>query len=288
MHFDLNPRTQHQREHREAVDSGFKAIGFDHPNLICCWGWRGGRRWYQRGREVLVLERGYIGDRFKFSSVGLNGLNGRATFGPSQDDGGARFQKFGVPLEPWNPSGEYVLLVGQVPGDAALQGQNLTPWYMQTAKAAAALYGLPVRFRKHPRERFARTVPGTYADTGTLRDALSGAAVVVTFNSNTGVEAMLAGKPTVAVDEGAMAWPVAAHALGEDANPDRQAWAYDLAWKQWAVEEIASGEALRGIAEVLSAGDRQHSRGRRDPAQARKAARSPWPKRRPARAAQGG
>lgn len=289
MQFDLNPNSQHQREHREAVEAGFKAVGFDSKFLVVCWGWRGGRRWHARGRDVLVLERGYIGDRFVYSSVGLNGLNGRATFGPSQEDSGARFQKFGVPLEPWNPAGEYVLLVGQVAGDAALQGRDLSGWYASTAKQAAAVYGLPVRFRQHPKERrIVRRVPGTYADTGTLREALEGAAVVVTFNSNTGVEAMLAGKPTVAVDEGAMAWPVAAHELGAEANPDRRAWAYDLAWKQWGVEEIASGEALRGIAEVLSASDHERPRTRIATAKARPSPRAGWPKRRPARAAQGG
>lgn len=264
MQFDLNPRTPHQRQHREAVAAGFGALGFDDRNLVVCWGWRGGRRWRASGWDVLVLERGYIGDRFKWSSVALNGLNGRATFPDYPEDGGERFRKFGVSLLPWDPSGEYVLLIGQVAGDAALQGRNLGQWYADTARQAAALYGLPVRFRQHPRERdrrLIRKVPGTVADTGLLGEALAGAAVVVTYNSNTGVEAMLAGKPTVSFDHGSMAWPVAGHGLGEQANPDRQVWACGLAWKQWAVEEIASGDALRGIVEVLNDGHRQ-DRGR--------------------------
>lgn len=290
MQYDLSPSAKHQREHREAVEAGFAKLGFTHPNLLVCWGWRNGRRWHAAGRDVLVLERGYIGDRFTYSSVALNGLNGRATFPAAVQDGGARFRRFGVPLQPWNPSGEYVLLIGQVAGDAALQGRNLAPWYISTAKAASATYGLPVHFRQHPREaerRISRLVPGTVANSGDLGDALAGAAVVVTFNSNSGVESMLAGKPTVAVDEGAMAWPVAAHDLGEPANPDRQAWAYDLAWKQWGIEEIASGEALRGIAEVLSAGDHERPRTRIASAKTRPSARAYWPQRRTPRAAEG-
>jgi hypothetical protein len=177
-----------------------------------------------------------------------------------------------------------------VAGDAALQGRNLAPWYISTAKAARSAYGLPVHFRQHPREAergIARKVPGTVANSGDLGDALAGAAVVVTFNSNTGVDAMLAGKPTVTFDHGAMAWPVAAHDLGEPANPDRQAWAYDLAWKQWGIEEIASGEALRGIAEVLSAGDHERPRTRIASAKTRPSARAYWPQRRTPRAAEG-
>jgi hypothetical protein len=291
VQYDLNQSAKHQREHREAVEAGFAKLGFTHPNLLVCWGWRNGRRWHAAGRDVLVLERGYIGDRFRFSSVALNGLNGRATFPAAVQDGGARFRSFGVPLQPWNPDGEYVLLIGQVAGDAALQGKNLGPWYVSTAKQAEAIYGLPVHFRQHPREadrRIVRKVPGTVANSGDLGDALAGAAVVVTFNSNTGVDAMLAGKPTVTADPGAMAWPVAAHDLGEPASPDRQAWAYDLAWKQWGIEEIASGEALRGIAEVLNAGDHQSPRGRRIEAQARTFTRATWPKRRAPRPAQRG
>lgn len=287
MRYELNPRTPHQRQHHEAVEAGFRALGFEDRNLVVCWGWRGGKRHYAAGKNVLVLERGYIGDRFKFSSVGLNGLNGRATFGETPQDDGERFHKFGV-LKPWNPAGEYVLLIGQVHGDASLQGRNLAPWYVDTAQQAAALYGLPVRFRQHPRERerrIIRKVPGTVTDTGSLEEALAGAAVVVTFNSNTGVDAMLAGKATVVFDSGAMAWPVAGKALGEEANPDRQSWAYGLAWKQWAVEEIASGEALRGIAEVLNDSHRESRGSGRNHPKAAAITRTPWPQRRSARAA---
>ena len=38
---------------------------------------------------------------------------------------------------------------------------------------------------------------------------------------------------------------------GEPANPDREAWAHALAWKQWSLDEIASGDALVGIVEAL-------------------------------------
>ncbi len=56
--------------------------------------------------------------------------------------------------------------------------------------------------------------------------ALAGARAVITFNSNTGVEAVLAGKPTVAIDEGSMAWPVTAHEIIDyPKEPNRLTWA---------------------------------------------------------------
>jgi hypothetical protein len=40
-----------------------------------------------------------------------------------------------------------------------------------------------------------------------------------------------------------MAWPMASHNLREPVRtPDRSQWAYNLAYRQWTLEEIASGE----------------------------------------------
>lgn len=249
MRFDLNRRSQHQAAHQQAIEEGLARLGNPEIDGIVVWGWRNGQRYRQKGHQVLVLERGYIADRFKWSSLAWNGLNGRAEFPVYPDDGGARFRSM-ARLAPWNPRGEYVLLIGQVRGDAALQGRDLAQWYADAAKQSAAVYGLPVRFRAHPnevRKGIRRQVPGTEPDRGSLADALAGAAVVVTWNSNTGVDAMLAGKPTVVSDPGAMAWPVAARSIGGACNPDREAWAHALAWKQWTLDEIRSGEALEGI-----------------------------------------
>lgn len=268
MHFDMSQRAPHQVAHRQAVVEGLRRHGVldQYPGVVVCWGWRTGAEHRRRGRDVLVLERGYLGDRFHWTSIGWNGLNGRATFPAYPSDFGARFRRLAVPMQPWRPDGEYVLLVGQVHGDAALQGRNLTPWYVQTAKAAAAEYGLPVRFRPHPLEQrrigMVRSVPGTEQDVGPLDEALARAAVVVTWNSNTGVDALLAGKPVVALGDGAMALPLAARELGGQCNPDREAWAHALACKQWSLEEIRSGEALVGVVEDLK--DGRYGQGGRD------------------------
>jgi len=260
MRFDLSYRAPHHITHREAVEVGLRRHGVQgqYPNVVICWGWRTGAQHRKAGRDVLVLERGYVGDRFQYTSIGWNGLNGLATFPDYPGDGGARFRSLGVPLQPWRPSGEYVLLVGQVHGDAALRGRNLAGWYVAAAKAATAEYGLPVRFRPHPLEvrrlGVVRTVAGTQQDTGPLQDTLARAAVVVTWNSNTGVDGLLAGKPVVAAGDGAMAAPLAARELGGRCDPDREAWAHALAWKQWTLDEIRSGDALVGVVEDLRAG----------------------------------
>jgi hypothetical protein len=239
MEIRLKPHG-HQGAHAEALRAGLARHGVKRdPRFVAVWGWRTGQAYRKAGREVLVLERGYLGDRFAWTSIGWNGLNGRAEFPGYPDDGGARFRALGIPLRPLRPAGDYALIVGQVPGDAALQGRDLGPWY---AAQAARAWGVPCRFRPHPlaaRRGPVHTVANAPRLDGDLAESLARAAIVVTFNSNVGVDAMLAGKPVTCDDPGSMIHGVA--------PADREAWAHRLAWRQWSLDEIRSGAALEGV-----------------------------------------
>lgn len=253
-----NVRAPHQCAHARALQRGLTRHGLNAPvvndeklarsAVVACWGWRIGARLRALGKRVLVMERGYLGDRFSWTSLGWNGLNGRATF-HARDDGGERFRRhFGGLLRPWRSGGEYVLLIQQVAGDASLAGQDLGPWYRATARKAAEAFGLPVRFRMHPEalKRGAGRLPapaGTTLIAGELAENLARAAVVITWNSNAGVDAAMAGRPVIAFDAGSMAWPVAGHELAPPPTPDREPWGARLAWAQWRLDEIESGEA---------------------------------------------
>ena len=55
---------------------------------------------------------------------------------------------------------------------------------------------------------------------------------------------MINGIPVVAMDPGSMAWGVARHDVTMDFYmPDRRQWLYDLAYKQWTIEEVENGNA---------------------------------------------
>jgi len=83
---------------------------------------------------------------------------------------------------------------------------------------------------------------------GSLDDALRWAGLVVTMNSNTGVDAVMAGVPGVVCDVGSMAWPVSSIGLGADpVRPDREDWFAAMAWRQWTLEELASGSAWEHV-----------------------------------------
>jgi hypothetical protein len=215
------------------------------------------------GGEVCILERGYVGDRFAWTSVSFGGaLNGRAEFGGPFHDGSRWERHHAHLMQAWRDRHDgYALLIGQVPGDQSIASVDMDGWYHRTA-AELKNVGWDVRFRPHPvaEQRGCRCeVAGVSTIGGDLVSAADCAGLFVTFNSNTGVESVLAGVPTITMDAGSMAWPVAGHALDEIATPDRTAWAYALAWKQWRREEIADGTTWEHLQRMLDCVSRLNS-----------------------------
>lgn len=251
-----------QKEHALALAAGLAVHGIKstfishsgsvRTKVAACWSWRVGQMLKRYNVDVLVMERGYIGDRFRWTSLGWNGLNGYGHF-PERDDESRFNVHFKHLMQPWKESGEYVLIIGQVPGDASLRNKNLTSWYCDAAKSAE-VYGLPVYFRPHPetlKRSYRQQIPGTKTLSGSLDEALSKAHVVITFNSNVGVDAVMAGCPAIVTDKGSMAWNVAAHQIGERLMPDRAQWVTRLAWCQWTIDEIRSGAAWEVVGKEL-------------------------------------
>lgn len=194
------------------------------------------------GAEIIILERGYVGDRYEWTSISFGGkLNGRATFrGPFQDS--SRWNKFfSDKLQPWRliPKG-YALILGQVNGDMALRNVNPDQFYKR-AKDNFIKLGLPVHFRPHPHVLPKHGKQALRQAEQSLANDLAGARCAVSWNSSSGVAAVLAGVPHVAMDEGSMAYDVSGHELTIPPTPDRTAWAHALAWKQWTIDEVASG-----------------------------------------------
>jgi hypothetical protein len=118
---------------------------------------------------------------------------------------------------------------------------------------ALAARGHRVVFRPHPHPRGEwLRLPDVETSTGTLAEALDGAAFAVTCNSNSAVDAVLAGVPTVTLDYGAMAWDVTSHDLDQPiVTPDRDAWAAWLAGVQWSHDEIRSGTAWASVSRAM-------------------------------------
>ncbi len=212
--------------------------------LVVMWGVRNRVAIAQQsaaGGEVCILERGYLGDRFAMTSVSFGGgLNGRGRFVIPPGVGAERFAELGIEMAPWETSGSYALIMGQVAGDQSLRGVDIDRWYRNTA-AKLSIADWIVMFRMHPGARVRGCCdPLISHHRGTLAQALDGAGLVVTWNSNSAVDAVLAGRPTIAMDEGSMAREVSAHDIAV-ITPDRGPGAARLAWCQFSRAEMESG-----------------------------------------------
>lgn len=207
----------------------------------------------RNGKHYLVMERGYIGaieQRRKWTSLGFDGLNGLALF-PKAPDGERWNRHFGHVMKPWKNGGEYTVVMGQVRGDASLRNLNIVHWYDEAVACMKADWGYPVVFRPHPRDDRTPVPAAHRIDRGELSALLGKARCVATYNSNTGVDAVLAGVPVIARDRGSMAWDVAGHDWDHRNTPDRTAWAHDLAYCQWTDLEMSDGIAWEYLQHAL-------------------------------------
>lgn len=251
-------RSAHHVKYFTALEKGFAKLGINtirstspQSKIIATWGWRTGKQYRISGHEVLVVERGYIGDRMNYTSLGWNGLNGYAEFPKYPDDGGKRFADHGGELKPWKEygTGEYILILGQVRNDASLQNTNMVEWYSNIAERLKAHYNLPIYFRPHPeslRRGGYRNIPGVANLSGDLQSAIDGALFTVSYNSNSSLDSIIAGVPSYA-GEGGMAYELCMSEIGTLRYPDREKRLNEIAHCQWSVDEIASGEALKGL-----------------------------------------
>jgi hypothetical protein len=255
-----NERAEYQKSWGLAFGEGLKRHGWavevapeagKRCDLLVMWSARRvdrTERQKARGGEVCVLERGYLDNRFGWTSVSFGGgLNGRAVFrGPFED--GSRWEKnFAHLMKPWRATkGDYALILQQITGDIAVENVNL-PRFYQKASSAFSPY-MNVRVRAHPNVNPRRHTPQQMAEARRkLGSDLAFASLAVTWNSNSGVDAVLAGIPTIAMDQGSMAWGVTGHELKPPPKPDRTAWARALAWKQWRREEMLSGDCWAAV-----------------------------------------
>ena len=222
-------------------------------DLAVVWGHRQRRiqdRQRSKGLHYLVMERGYIGDRFQWTSLGFDGLNGRAVF-PAINDGMVRWNKhFAGYLKPWREQKTNIaiaVIMGQVPQDEAVKSINFFDWASNIAKSLEQTGFFPV-LRAHPGAA-RMEIAGVRKLEGSLDDALNQAALAVTYNSNSGVDAVLAGVPTYAADPGSMVFELSAKNFCIS-RPDRGAWCAKMAYTQWNTEEIENGEAWGALKTV--------------------------------------
>lgn len=262
-----NPQAKHQVYWLTRLARGLKAHGVavdiaDTPNgadFFACWGWRRAKA-FVADLPVLVVERAYLGERLtNWISLGWNGLNGRADFATAgiPDD---RAQHWLSHLKPCRePSDNPVLIMGQVGGDASWASTEPMKWYSGIVNKLNDA-GVDFRFRPHPISTDRNeALPKAFircATSGSLGDNLARAGGVITHSSNSGVDAVLAGAPTVATDEGSMVFDLVPHDLPFERIDEskRLRWLAKIAYCQWTNAEVENGTAWDHIRKGLKHG----------------------------------
>jgi len=206
---------------------------------------------FRAKKPVVIIERGFI-KRDQYYGVALNGLNGIGDFfndhSPSD-----RWELLGVELEARTPRAAHmrpphILVCGQVPWDASVQHTHHEKWCQETVRYCYQNSDFPVVFRPHPSTAQHDYGLGGYTSTNSFDDDVANAHCVVTFNSTTSALAALKGVPIFTLDRGSMAYGLGLQNMTKDnlANPHlnlelREAWAHDIAYAQWTVEEMKTG-----------------------------------------------
>lgn len=258
---------------REAFAEGLKASGhqvmlrspdrFDAETLLVIW-----NRYSENhalaqmvergGGRVLVAENGYLakgGGTPKFDVYTKEGGQGGHFYALAEGwhNGGGRWPAYGlgrwealgIPLAPWRTDGEYVLVCPNrsfgVPGRTLMD----IDWAKKAAAEVRKQTALPVKIRPHPgNDRPARP----------LEDDLKCARAVVIWSSSAGVHALIHGIPVIChapywiCKQATFGSFTQLKTIGEGYMEDERLAALGrLAYAQWTVEEIASGEPFRSL-----------------------------------------
>lgn len=201
------------------------------------------------GKDILICEHGYIGDRQEWISTGWNDINGKAEFTIGDKPRWKKIWSEDI-LKPWNMDYDHALIIGQVTKDASLRDcKDIKAWYKEMTNDCLAM-GLPVIFRRHPEDK---RLSKNYCPKGATLDCSESInkamenALVVTYSSNVGVLAVLAGHPVIAWNQTSMIYNLAAKSLEDVKSFDREPWLHRMAYCQWHVDELEDGSAWRHL-----------------------------------------
>lgn len=202
------------------------------------------KRHQDAGSRIFVAENGYTDaideDGHQWFSLALDHHNGVGRWWIGDTP---RFPLMGLKLSPWRPEGSFVLVLPQrgigAPGVAMPQS-----WPRTIVQRLKGVTSRPIRVRPHP---------GLKSLAGSLLPDLEGCHAVVTWGSGAAVKAIMHGVPAFHELPGWIGAPAARFGLQHVENPylgDRTAMFERLAWSQWRIKEIASGEAFKTLLQV--------------------------------------
>lgn len=239
----------------DAFRAGLKAAGYEvrgavssveSGDVVCMWNRYSENheiacRVEKAGATVIVAENGYLGpggvsphqmDPREWYALAVGGHNGS---GAHHVGGPERWNALNVELRPWRTQGDHILVL---PNRSFGRPDLIMPydWPRKVVERLQKVTGRPIRVRPHP---------GNGRHKTPLNADLENAWACVIWSSSAGVQALIRGTPVVCE---APAWicrkaaELRINAIDRIELPDRLEAMRAMAWAQWHVDEIATGE----------------------------------------------
>lgn len=260
--YNLTRKEIHYRH--DAFSAGLRAVGYEvsggHPvgrpgDVLLIWNRYASyheiaTRFEAGGGQVIVAENGYLGP----GGISPHAMNPRQWYalgrGAHNDStaipsgGPERWNALGIDLQPWRTDGGHILVC---PNRSFGMPDRMMPptWPEKTAERLRKLTKRQIRVRPHP---------GNSPAKKPLAEDLAGAWACVIWSSSAGVHALVAGIPVICeapfwICRGAVDRYLECVEKIDDRGgcQTREESLHRLAWGQFSIPEIESGEAFRAV-----------------------------------------
>ena len=213
------------------------------------------QRCWKENRTFYYMDTGYFGNHATptnphgwkiYHRIVKNDLQ----HGMIKDRPPDRWQKLNIPIKPWKKGGKKILIAAPDEKPCKFYGIDKDTWINETIEKIKSFTDRPIIIRDRAKSRLQREVHDT------LKAALNDDVFsLVTFNSVAATESVLFGIPAFVLAPTNAATPVSRTDLSMIENPYyaeddlRYKWACHLAYGQFHISEIKSGQAKKMLEE---------------------------------------
>lgn len=183
------------------------------------------------GMLLVCIDLGYFDrDKFERFSLSLNGVHGDSVKVESVRDLPARPHP---ELQPWRDTGEIIQIISAgylKPGQVRAEASDLPDkWLENTLRDVREVWpNHRMEYRLHP-----RTMPPGEPKPVPLEETFAETFVSITYGSNTAVQTIIAGVPTIVHTSRCVAYPVATDQYEIFRSENREAWIHDLSYREY-------------------------------------------------------
>lgn len=215
-----------------------------------------------RSDKAIILDVGIVKSgkdtpfKERYAGIYLNNVKQWGVYWGHQPSD--RWEKLNIKTPEWRKDGDHILVLGQTPhgvGITNIASRDIFKWSNATLKTIRQFTDRKIIYKAHPVQRkMPKSVKNCEmigADFGyNLKSLLDGAWCTVASASNGACDSILAGVPVITDNSMSLAYEVAEHDIRnieQPRTPCIHQWLNDIAYAQWRIDEMKSGETWNFI-----------------------------------------